>query len=115
MSNRSLINLSSEDQVIDFCLVHFVDEANFAIDSHGSFTVALSGGSTPKKFYDALTHTEEAKALDWSKICLFWSDERAVPPDHADSNYHMAMQFFSKAPFNQAKIFRKEAERQDRN
>ncbi len=115
MSNRSLINLSSEDQVIDFCLVHFVDEANFAIDSHGSFTVALSGGSTPKKFYDALTHSEEAKALDWSKICLFWSDERAVPPDHADSNYHMAMQFFSKAPFNQAKIFRMEAERQDRN
>ncbi len=115
MSNRSLINLATEEQVIDFCLVHFIDEANFAIDSHGGFSVALSGGSTPKKFYDALTQSDEAKALDWSKIALFWSDERAVAPDHADSNYHMAMQFFSKAPFNQAKVFRMEAERADKN
>jgi len=113
VSNRSLINLGSEEQVIDFCLVHFVDEANFAIDSHDNFTVALSGGSTPKKFYDALTQSDEAKALDWSKIALFWSDERSVAPTHADSNYHMAMQFFSKAPFNKAKVFRMEAERPD--
>lgn len=113
-ANRSLINLDSEEKVIDFCLMHFVDEANFAIDSHGSFSVALSGGSTPKKFYDALTQSEEALALDWSKICLFWSDERSVAQNHADSNYNMAMQFFSKAPFNKAKVFRMEAERPDR-
>ena len=111
--NRSLISLDSEEKVIDFCLVHFVDEANFAIDTHNTFSVALSGGSTPKKFYEALTESDEAKALDWSKICLFWSDERSVPPTHADSNYHMAMQFFSKAPFDQAKVFRMEAERPD--
>lgn len=114
MINRSLIHLDSEDKVIDFCLVHFIDEANFAIDDHGNFTVALSGGSTPKKFYDALTHSEEAKGLDWSKICLFWSDERSCAPTDANSNYHMAMQFFSKAPFSKAKIFRMEAERPDR-
>jgi 6-phosphogluconolactonase len=113
-ANRSLIHLDSEEKVIDFCLIHFIDEANFAIDSHDTFCVALSGGSTPKKFYDALTQSEEAKALDWSKICLFWSDERSVPATHAESNYNMAMQFFSKAPFNQAKVFRMEADREDR-
>jgi 6-phosphogluconolactonase len=112
--NRTLISLDSEEKVIDFCILHFIDEANFAIDTHGSFSVALSGGSTPKKFFDALTKSEEVKALDWSKFRLFWSDERAVAPTHADSNYNMAMQFFSKAPFNQAKIFRMEAEREDR-
>lgn len=112
-ANRSLINLDSEEKVIDFCLLHFVDEATFAIDSHDSFCVALSGGSTPKKFYDALTQSEDAKALDWSKIRLFWSDERSVPPTHADSNYHMAMEFFSKAPFNKAQVFRMQAERAD--
>ncbi|MBS0635357.1 MAG: 6-phosphogluconolactonase [Verrucomicrobia bacterium] len=112
---RSLISLDSEEKVIDFCIVHFVDEANFAIDTHGNFTVALSGGSTPKKFYEALTQSEEAKALDWSKICLFWSDERACKPTDADSNYGMAMKYFSKAPFNKAKAFRMEAEREDRD
>ncbi len=113
-ANRSLISLDSEEKVLDFCLVHFVDEANFALDSHDSFSVALSGGSTPKKFYEALTQSDEAMALDWSKISLFWSDERSVAPNHADSNYNMAMQFFSKAPFNKAKVFRMEAERPDR-
>ncbi len=111
---RSLISLDSEEKVIDFCIVHFVDEANFAIDSHNIFTVALSGGSTPKKFYDALTQSEEAKGLDWSKICLFWSDERSCKPTDPDSNYGMAMKYFSKAPFNKAKVFRMEAERPDR-
>jgi 6-phosphogluconolactonase len=111
--NRTLIHLDSEEKVIDFCIIHFVDEANFAVDSHNSFSVALSGGSTPKKFYEALTQSEEAKALDWSKICLFWSDERSVAPEHADSNYGMAMKYFSKAPFNKAKVFRMEAERPD--
>ncbi len=112
---RSLIALDSEDKVIDFCLIHFVDEANFAIDSHQNFTVALSGGSTPKKFYECLTESPEAKALDWSKICLFWSDERSCPPTDPNSNYHMAMQYFSKAPFSKAKVFRMQAERPDRD
>ncbi len=112
--NRTLISLDSEEKVIDFCIIHFVDEANFAIDTHDSFCVALSGGSTPKKFYDALTQSEEAKALDWSKIYLFWSDERSVAPTDPNSNYHMAMEFFSKAPFNSAKAFRMQAERPDR-
>lgn len=112
--NRSLINLESEEKVIDFCIVHFVDEAQYALDNHSSFSVALSGGSTPKKFYDALTQSPEAKALDWSKINLFWSDERAVPPTDPESNYGMAMKFFSKAPFNSAKVFRMQADRPDR-
>lgn len=112
--NRTLICLGSEEQVIGFCLVHFVDEANFAIDQHGNFAIALSGGSTPKKFYEALAQSEEAKELDWKKIGLFWSDERAVPPTNPESNYHMAMQYFGKPPFNQAKIFRMQAEREDR-
>ncbi len=112
--NRSLIHLDSEEKVIDFCIVHFVDEAQYAIDNHGSFSVALSGGSTPKKLYDALTQSPEAKALDWSKINLFWSDERAVPPTDPESNFGMAMKYFSKEPFNKAKVFRMEAERPDR-
>lgn len=114
-SMRTYIRLGNEREVIEFCVVHFVDEAVAAIDERGRFAVALSGGSTPKKFYQALTEDEASQKLDWSKIALFWSDERAVAPDHADSNYAMAMHYFSKAPFNQAKVVRMQAEREDRD
>jgi 6-phosphogluconolactonase len=113
--NQTYICLGSQQLVIDFCLTHFIDEAGKAIRERGRFAVALSGGSTPKKFYQALVQDSKSHLLDWSKIGLFWSDERAVAPDHPDSNYAMAMHFFSKPPFNQAKIFRMQAERPDRD
>lgn len=57
-----------------------------AIAKRGRAFVALSGGSTPKTMFAELT----ARKLDWSKVSFFWSDERAVPPDHEDSNFRMA-------------------------
>ncbi|MCB0517493.1 MAG: 6-phosphogluconolactonase [Lewinellaceae bacterium] len=53
-----------------------------------TFTVALSGGSTPKLLFRQLAeHYRERIA--WDKLHFFWGDERCVPPDHADSNYRM--------------------------
>ena len=57
-----------------------------AIESQGRATIALSGGSTPKPLYEALA----AQTLSWSKIHIFWGDERYVAPDHSDSNQLMA-------------------------
>jgi 6-phosphogluconolactonase len=57
-----------------------------AIQERGLFTIALSGGSTPKPLYEALA----TKQLPWDKIHVFWGDERYVPPDHPDSNQLMA-------------------------
>lgn len=61
-----------------------------ALAKRGRFLMVLSGGSTPKPIYQKLASPEYASALDWSKGHIFWSDERAVPPDHPDSNYRMA-------------------------
>lgn len=52
------------------------------------FTVALSGGSTPKLLFE-LWAKEHRTAVDWSKISFFWGDERCVPPNHEESNYGM--------------------------
>lgn len=49
-------------------------------------SLAISGGSTPKLMFDVLAATP----FDWQFVHLFWVDERAVPPDHAESNYRMA-------------------------
>lgn len=52
-------------------------------------TVALSGGSTPKLMFQILAD-QFRDEVEWSRIQFFWSDERHVPPDHAESNYRMA-------------------------
>ncbi len=59
-----------------------------AIKDKDRFTIALSGGSTPKPLYEALSN----ESLPWSKIHVFWGDERYVPATHQDSNQLMARQ-----------------------
>jgi 6-phosphogluconolactonase len=69
---------------------HFVTLAGEAIASRGRFAVALAGGSTPRAAYALLASDEYAPRVDWSRVQVFWGDERCVPPDHLDSNYRMA-------------------------
>lgn len=54
------------------------------------FSVALSGGSTPRALYERLAAVEMAERIPWRKVHLFWGDERCVPPDHPESNYGLA-------------------------
>lgn len=61
-----------------------------AIDEHGMFRVALSGGGTPKSVYPLILEPSRRDAVDWSRVEFFWGDERAVPPDHPDSNFGVA-------------------------
>ncbi len=61
-----------------------------AIDREGIARVALSGGSTPKMVYPLLLEPARRDAIDWSSVEFFWGDERAVPPDHPDSNFGVA-------------------------
>src|SRR4029453_8878268 len=80
----------------------------------GRFTVALSGGSTPKAMLSLLAADPLADTVPWSSIYFFWGDERCVPPDHADSNYRMASEaLLSKVPVPPANIFRIPAENPD--
>ena len=58
--------------------------------TQGRFTIALSGGSTPRRLYQVLASPPYASEMEWDRWQVFWSDERCVPPDHEDSNYRMA-------------------------
>jgi 6-phosphogluconolactonase len=69
---------------------HFVARAAEAVTARGRFTVALSGGSTPRSTYTLLASDEFAPRVDWPRVHVFWGDERCVPPDHPDSNYRIA-------------------------
>src|SRR5215471_2720240 len=63
--------------------------AERAISRRGRFNWVLSGGSTPREVYALLAHERFGPPIDWSRVELFWGDERCVPPDDADSNYRM--------------------------
>ncbi|MCA1688604.1 MAG: 6-phosphogluconolactonase [Actinobacteria bacterium] len=67
----------------------FVARAEEAINALGRFAVVLAGGSTPKATYEALAR-DYSGGLDWSRVHVFFGDERTVPPDHEDSNYRTA-------------------------
>jgi 6-phosphogluconolactonase len=62
--------------------------AELAIKERGRFSVALSGGNTPRSVYSLLA--EEHKDLPWDRIHIFFGDERHVPPNYPESNFRMA-------------------------
>ncbi|MFT3680969.1 MAG: 6-phosphogluconolactonase [Ferruginibacter sp.] len=67
-----------------------VIESNKAIVTKGYFTIALSGGSTPKLLFELLATAPFAKNIQWKKVFVFFGDERFVPHTSAESNYKMA-------------------------
>jgi len=82
----------------------------------GRFSVALSGGSTPKAMFSLLAADPFRDTVPWGSIFFFWGDERCVPPDHQDSNFKMATDsLLSKVPVPAANIFRMRAELEDPN
>ncbi len=67
----------------------FISLAQRAIAERGSFSVALSGGSTPEALYTRLAEPGLQDQLSWADIHLFFGDERYVLPDHPESNFRM--------------------------
>jgi 6-phosphogluconolactonase len=68
----------------------FVSAAVDAIEDRGIIRVALSGGGTPKQVYPLLLEPARRDAVEWASVDFFWGDERAVPPDHPESNFGVA-------------------------
>jgi 6-phosphogluconolactonase len=81
--------LSDVNQVANRATEIFFESARHAIDRRGSFRVAMSGGSTPRRMYRVMAASPERDELDWSNVDVFWGDERFVPHDHGDSNFRV--------------------------
>lgn len=84
----------------------FILEATAAIQDKGSFLVSLSGGSTPRLLYEELAKSALMSRIDWSKVYVFWGDERHVPPDDERSNQKMTEEaWLSRAAIPRENIF----------
>jgi 6-phosphogluconolactonase len=85
----------------------FIAAAGEAVRRAGRFAVALSGGQTPRSLYERLAAPEQAARVEWSRVLVFWSDERCVPPDHPESNYRMAREaLLDKVPIPPENVHR---------
>src|SRR5262245_60249323 len=67
----------------------FVQQGQQAVQARGRFSVALSGGGTPKRTYELLATAPWRDQVPWDKVHVFWGDERCVGPDDPRSNYRM--------------------------
>jgi 6-phosphogluconolactonase len=76
----------SVDATAEACAVHILSVLDAALQGGGEATIAVSGGSTPKRMFPHLAKG----GVDWTRVHIFWVDERCVPPTHEDSNYRMA-------------------------
>ena len=107
--------LSNLEELFHAAAERFVQQATEAVSRSGRFTVALSGGSTPRGLYSLLAGEFRA-SIPWKQTYFFWGDERHVPPDHPDSNFRMVNQvMLSKVPVPASNIFRVPAEEKDAN
>jgi len=115
-SNRQIQVLADPEAVSRVAAIEFLRSARASIERSGRFTVALSGGSTPRQLYELLGSAEFRDRVPWANIHFFWGDERHVPPTHPDSNYRMAYEaLLSKVPVPAANIHRVPAEDPDAN
>jgi 6-phosphogluconolactonase len=105
--------LTTPQELSEVAAEELVRCSKAAISERGRFTIALSGGSTPKNLFNLLA-TNARTVLPWDRTFFFWGDERHVPPTDPESNYRMAEDtMLSKIPVAAGNVFRIPAENPD--
>ena len=95
----------TSDHLCNAAAGRILASARQAIAARGSFSIALSGGTTPRGAYRQLASPPLATAADWPLWQVFWGDERWVPPQDPQSNYHMAcVTLLNHVPVDPARV-----------
>jgi 6-phosphogluconolactonase len=89
-----MIRPDDAEQLADLTLKYFIRSAQKAIHERGVFHVAISGGTTPVRFYEKLSNASNRSKVEWEKVHIFWVDERCVPPSSHASNFGLATHTF---------------------
>jgi 6-phosphogluconolactonase len=116
VSERAVLIAPDSAALVRLAAEEVARRAESAVIARGRFTLALSGGSTPKGLYTLLADPAEPfrARIPWRQTHVFFGDERHVPPDHPDSNYGMARAtLLAKVPIPPENVHRIRAERTD--
>jgi 6-phosphogluconolactonase len=112
--NSSIQTFADPNSLAQAAAAQFVRLAQEAIAAQGRFTVALSGGSTPKALYALLATEPWHHQIPWNQVYLFWGDERHVPPSDSSSNFRMTQeQLLSRVAIPPENVHRIKAENPD--
>ncbi len=109
--NPEILIAEDNAQLVEMLAARLVMTARQCVDQRGSFSLALSGGSTPKALYQKLASPAWKSQIEWTKCDIVFGDDRAVAPDDALSNYRMARE--TLLDFVGARVYRIETERAD--
>ena len=113
MAEREIIIYHDTAELSRQSAERFSQLVNQSVQVSGRFTVALSGGSTPKHLYSLLASSGYKERISWDNVHLFWGDERCVPSDHPESNFRMAQEaLLSKVKIPAENIHRMAGERE---
>ena len=108
LSDRNVIVQPNRTELAHTAAGMIAAASLISMDQRGAFNIALAGGSTPGPVYELLAADSE---IDWSRCNIFWSDERCVPPDHAESNYRLVREtLLDRLPHAPALVARMEGE-----
>ncbi len=111
MSKPEIVVAASSAELAETAARRFVEIVRACQSEKGTARVSLSGGSTPRALFRLLAIDPYVSQIDWTAIEVFWGDERTVPPDHADSNYHMSREtLLDHVPIPDAHIHRMRGE-----
>jgi 6-phosphogluconolactonase len=109
---RRILVCQTQEDLFEAAAQFVVQSLAFQPDRDKTYSVALSGGSTPQRLFARLAADPYRSQVDWSSVLIFWGDERAVSPDHSESNFRMAKEnLLDRVPIPPDKIFRMEGER----
>lgn len=112
--NSNVQIFADPDSLAHAAVVRFIQIARDAIEARDQFTVALSGGSTPKALYTLLATEPWHNQIDWNQVHLFWGDERHVSPSDASSNFRMTQErLLSQVPIPPENVHRIKTENPD--
>ena len=96
----------SRDEINRALAEWFVQIADQSVRENGRFTLALTGGSSPVQLYKTLATEDYVKRVEWSKVFVFWGDERWVPLDDSRSNARMAFDtLLDHVPVPESQVF----------
>lgn len=103
--NSEIRIFESSDEIVTDLAEYISQVSEISVKERGYFAIALSGGPLVS-FLGKLCEAPYNKTLDWSKWYIFWSDERAVAKNHADSNYKLTKEgFLSKVPILSGHVY----------
>jgi len=110
---REIVIAETKKDASLFLSIRFAHFARISILEHNFFTCAIPGGSSPTDFFETITTSSIGEHIEWDKVKIFFTDERAVPFDHKESNYGAAAPYFTKEPFNKVQFFPMHAYKED--